>query len=398
MSDTHSTPDSAPAKPAKPYPEFPLTPHPSGRWCKKIRGKLHYFGPLADPDGALNKYLAEKDDLHAGRKPRSDPEAITVKDVANDFLNAKRSLVEAGELSPRTFAEYRAMADELVAHLGKSRLVSDVRSEDFTSLRNKLTRKWGPHRLTKAVQYIRSIFKHAYDAELIDRPVRFGPAWKRPSAKTLRLHRAAQGRKLFTAEEVHRFKDAAGPQLKAMILLGINAGFGNGDCGTLPVSAVDLEAGFIDFPRPKTGIPRRCCLWPETVQALKNALADRPAPKNSEDAGLAFLTHCGLPWARDNDPGAVTKEFSKLLRALGINGHRNFYTLRHTFRTVADGAKDQPAADYIMGHEVPHISSIYREAISDERLKAVADHVRAWLFLPSPATEKPDVLPFAQQA
>jgi hypothetical protein len=33
-----------------------------------------------------------------------------------------------------------------------------------------------------------------------------------------------------------------------------------------------------------------------------------------------------------------------------------------------------------MGHEVPHMSSVYRETISDERLRAVADHVRAWLF------------------
>jgi hypothetical protein len=56
---------------------------------------------------------------------------------------------------------------------------------------------------------------------------------------------------------------------------------------------------------------------------------------------------------------------------------------------VADEAKDQPAADYIMGHEVPHMSSVYRETISDERLKAVTDHVRAWLFPGTKAAEKP---------
>jgi hypothetical protein len=54
------------AKPSKPYPEFPLTAHPAGYWCKKIRGKLHYFGQWDDPDGALNLYLAQKEDLHAG--------------------------------------------------------------------------------------------------------------------------------------------------------------------------------------------------------------------------------------------------------------------------------------------------------------------------------------------
>jgi len=47
---------------------------------------------------------------------------------------------------------------------------------------------------------------------------------------------------------------------------------------------------------------------------------------------------------------------------------------------VADEVKDQPAVDYIMGHESPHMSSVYHESISDARLKAVTDHVRAWLF------------------
>ena len=54
--------------------------------------------------------------------------------------------------------------------------------------------------------------------------------------------------------------------------------------------------------------------------------------------------------------------------------------MRHTFRTVADEAKDQPAADFIMGHETPHMSSVYRETISDARLKAVSDYVRVWVF------------------
>jgi hypothetical protein len=38
-----------------------------------------------------------------------------------------------------------------------------------------------------------------------------------------------------------------------------------------------------------------------------------------------------------------------------------------------------------MGHEVAHMSSVYRETISDARLRAVAEHVRAWLLGPAAA-------------
>src|SRR5262249_35687991 len=90
-------------------------------------------------------------------------------------------------------------------------------------------------------------------------------------------------------------------------------------------------------------------------------------------------------WQTGTTDGPLSREVGKLLRKLHINGRKGlgFYTLRHTFRTVADEAKDQPAADYIMGHEVPHMSTVYRETISDARLKAVSDHVRAWLFPPA---------------
>jgi integrase len=387
MSDIDSTSPVRPGKPPKPdkpYPDFPLFAHAAGVWAKKIRGKLHYFGPWSDPDAALASYLAQRDDLHAGRKSRPDPAAVTVKDVANDFLNAKQALVDAGELSERTFADYKQVCVMVVSHLGKSRLAEDVGPDDFAALRKKVAKRWGPQRLgSKLIQYTRCLFKHAIDAGLIDRPVRFGPGFKRPSKKVLRLNSAEGGPKLFTAEEVRRLIDAAGPSMKAMLLLGVNCGFGNADCGELPLSAVDLDKAVIDFPRPKTGIPRRCALWPETAAALREALSRRHEPKSEEDAGLFFVTKYGHGWNKDTSTNPVSQEMGKLLKALGINGRKGlgFYTLRHVFRTVADESKDQPAVDFIMGHEVPHMSAVYREAISNARLRAVADHVRAWLNL-----------------
>jgi hypothetical protein len=44
-------------KPSKPCPSFPLTAHNDGQWCKKTRGKVHFFDVWADPQAALDKYL-----------------------------------------------------------------------------------------------------------------------------------------------------------------------------------------------------------------------------------------------------------------------------------------------------------------------------------------------------
>jgi integrase len=380
-------------RPKKPYPDFPLTPHASGAWQKKIRGKIHYFGRWAkrvngklvriEGDGwkeALEEYKKVADDLHAGRTPRVQSDGLTVADLCNRFLTAKLRQKEAGEIGSRMFADYKSTTDRLVSTFGKTRLVDDLAADDFEALRDEMAKQWGPARLGTGIQMIRTVFKYAFESGLIDRPVRYGPQFKKPSASVLRRHRAKQGAKLFSADEVRKLIDAASPSMQAIILLGINCGFGNSDCGNLPLRAIDLDAGMIDYPRPKTGNARRCPLWPETVAALRTALDKRPTPKKEEDAALVFVTKYGESWAKDVADSPITKEMRKLLNKLGVDGQRNFYTLRHTFRTIADESKDQPAVDFIMGHVDASMAGHYRERFEDSRLRAVADHVHAWVF------------------
>ena len=61
-------------KPKKPRPDFPLSIHKgTGYWCKKVRGRVYYFGKVADaPKGvaAEEEWSRVKDDLLAGREPR----------------------------------------------------------------------------------------------------------------------------------------------------------------------------------------------------------------------------------------------------------------------------------------------------------------------------------------
>ena len=42
--------------------KFPLTFHPTGQYCKKIKGKIYYFG--SDKKEALQKYLDQATYLH----------------------------------------------------------------------------------------------------------------------------------------------------------------------------------------------------------------------------------------------------------------------------------------------------------------------------------------------
>jgi len=372
-------------KPAKPYPEFPLFPHATRRWAKKIRGKLFYFGPWHDPQGALQRYVDQKDALHAGRTPREPSDGVTIRDVCNRFLNAKRHLLDAGEIAPRTFAEYHNACRRVVEAFGRTRRVDDLQTTDFEAFRRTLAKKQGPVSLGNEIQRVRTLFKFAYDEGLIDRPIRYGQSFRKPSRKTIRLARAANGRRMFEQQAASDIVAVAGGPLAAMVLLGLNCGFGQSDCANLPLSAVDLRAGRIDFPRPKTGIERRCPLWPETVEALRKAIEGRPAPLDKADEGLVFVTTFGRRWVREDEKGkhidAVRQEFDKVLNALGIKRKGlGFYALRHTFRTIADECRDQVAVDYIMGHARDDMASLYRERISDERLRAVTDHVHDWLF------------------
>jgi integrase len=379
-----STTAKATSKPAKPHPDFPLFPHATGRWAKKVLGKIEYFGPWADPAAALDKWLDQKDDLLAGRRPRARTGAATVAYLVNHFLTHKRELLTAGELAQRTFDRYYTTSSLIVATFGKNRSADDLGPDDFQSLRVIMARRWGAVALGNEVQIVRSIFKHAVDAGILATPIRFGPGFKKPSAKTLRIVRSANGPKVFSPAEIHAAIAKADANMATMLLLGINAAMGNTDLALLPIKAVDLATGWLDYPRHKTGIPRRIKLWPETVAAIRKCLAERREPKDPADVGLLFISHHRrLNYVGKHGGHRVAAATTRLLKEAKIEG-RTFYDLRRTFQTVAEGARDLTAVQSIMGHAPPanDMSAVYRQRVDDERLQAVADWVRAWLFPP----------------
>jgi len=225
------------------------------------------------------------------------------------------------------------------------------------------------------------VLNWAYKNDLIERPPRYGSAFDKPSASILRRHRAARGAMMFEAAEIRSMLDAAAEHLRTMILLGVNCGLGPADAARLPVHTIDLQSGWLDFPRPKTGIPRRAKLWPETVAGIRKAFDARPVRLHRDAETLVFVEPDGRPWVRRRDAERLSREFRQMLQALGLwKPGKAFYGLRRTTETV--GGTDQAAIDLIMGHAAAanDMGAIYRQRVDDERLVAVADRIHRWLW------------------
>lgn len=363
-------------RPAKPSPDFPLYAHASGKWAKKIKGQIRYFGTWADHDEALRQYEAFVA-AHMTRPPKRDP-GLTVENAANAYLAAREKDVERGELGHRSWKEYRDTCQRFADHIGHDRLVESLTPADFTGFRDWRAKTWNLIAVGNEVTRIRSMLNWCKAARLIRELPAFGPDFRKPSVKAVRRHRRARGKKLFSADEILRILDECGTQMQAMVLLGINCGFGNTDCATMPLSALELKdeqgESWVHYPRPKTEVDRSCPLWPETMLALRTWLDRRP---DSDKLSELFLLPGGATW--NNSTNALAKRFRQVLLWAAIK-RGGFYWLRHTFETIGGGAKDQVAVNAIMGHSDSSMAAVYREEIEPARLIAITDHVRRWLF------------------
>ncbi len=96
-------------------------------------------------------------------------------------------------ITARTFADYYRVCERVLSSLGKSAVVVHLTPTDFQRLRADIAKTYGPVALGNEIQRIRVLFNFAVAADLIDRPVKFGPTFKRPSKRVLRKHRNENG-------------------------------------------------------------------------------------------------------------------------------------------------------------------------------------------------------------
>jgi hypothetical protein len=373
----------------KPYPTFPLTRHQTGQFCKKINGKIRYFGN--DQEAALRLYREQGDGLHSGKSTEVRREgAVTVEAVVSHFLTAWNAKREKAEIAARTFMDYYRHGKRLVSFFGKKKAVDSITREDFDKLRDYLAKGASPVTLKGRVGGVRTMFELAYSDGLLTAPLKRD--WlKRPSRKDLRKHRSKSGRSYFHAEEIQRLHKCANTPFRAMILLGVNCGLGNTDIAALPRDAIDLKGGFLDFARVKTGVGRRCPLWPETIHAIESHIAEDTIERLPETKGLLFVTRNGQKYVRsvfrESDAGlpqlvehdAIVITFKRLMASaeISLKGVA-FYGLRSSCETLGAETGEQVAVDHIMGHAPSgnDMGDVYRGYVSEESLRRVTDHIR----------------------
>jgi hypothetical protein len=244
-------------KPDKPYADFPLFPHATFRWAKKIRGRHEFFGPWEDPDGALIRYIEERDELMAGLIPRgrakagaagAETDALNIRELANHFMTAKHRRLQAGEMGQRSYADYHATCARLIKLLLPHRRADDVEAGDFGALWAKLAVTRGPVALGNEIGRIRSVFKFAYDSGLLDKSVRFGPEFAKPPKRAMRQARHARGERMFEPAEIKKLLTSAGPQVRAMILTGAQQRAGQHGRGHAAAIGVGPQETGIGFP------------------------------------------------------------------------------------------------------------------------------------------------------
>lgn len=364
-------------------PGFPLSYHrATGRFYKTFKGKRHYFG--SDPREAKQRFDTEWHYIKLGQ-PVPGVGELTVADLIDDWLEDRRlDIGQPGGIKARTWKDYKRYALFYLEHLPPELPVSLLGPEQFAVLHRAIMDKTkdSPTVGRKMVNVARMPWRWGKE-NMKCSEVSMGSRFKLPDKGMVREKRHSRGRQVFEPSEIHAMLSTAKPYMRAAILLGANGGFSQSEIALLQTADVDLDAGVISHLRPKTRFYRRVTLWPETIHAISSMPRYRPA-KGAE--GFLFTTRNGRVYQEDGANG-IAQAFKRLMVKHGIELEQSgFGKLRATHRTAGDGANDANASKLIMGHALgsSDTEEHYIRGVMDDRIKAVTDFVRNWLFESDP--------------
>lgn len=357
--------------------KFPLTLHPTGQYCKKINGKLYYFGK--GNKKALEKYLSQASYLHGSKeKPQGKSDSkMSLKQLCDLYLEYQHLKVQAKALTAGHHIEQVKSLKKLMSFIGPSRKINEISTLDLQSYRRKLQKEYStPHRMNLHISIMKAMFHWASKNDVLSTI---------PNIDAVSRGRIVhKQRQIFSSEDIRKLIEAADIQMKAIIWLGINCGFGCTDCVELKWSNIDFENGRVKLTRKKTGISRDLPLWPEIILALQEV------PRKGK---LVFYTNRGNPFVRTiskanvngkikySTQNIITRKFSKLAKKAGLDvpGGTGFYTLRRTAATIAARSGDPFAAQRLLGHADLQMAARYVQDVS-QQTDEVIDESRKYLI------------------
>ncbi|XZE56136.1 tyrosine-type recombinase/integrase [Planctomycetaceae bacterium SH139] len=369
--------------------DCPLSHHRNGQWCKKVKGKLRYFG--TDLDAALKRWAEEKDHLLAGLEPPRTDKSATLAELANLHHAYVKQQANEGNLRSDHPRQYKRVLGRLIESLGANARIDKLTPASWAKVRADLllfspSAKVGKRKqraattMTTDIALIKSFLNWAKEEKHISE-INTGQQLKPPAARVALLAKKAKGKQLWDRGDLLRAIEAADRTFKPVLLLAINGAMGARDISLLTRSQWKRGQEFMDSVRNKTGVDRRIWLWPETRQAIEDAKNHRPEPFRQAFKNRLLLTKTGRPWQQIIDDTAsdpAQQAMKRLADKLGID--RKLYDCRRTFRTKASEVCDLEAINLCMGHKERGEGATYVQEISDERIKKVCSHVREWLF------------------
>ena len=305
----------------------PLSFHkPTGQYYVTRVGKRIYLG--ADQDAALEKYHRLALGQTAPATSQLLPEAsISAKELANRFLATQQVNWRNLKKTLRCYRDWlgRFLRDHPGLRAG------DLNVEMFAAWKLSLRRRrYSAESINHYLRAVRAMYGFAEEAELLRRP----PRLRRVKNESFPAS-GSKDKPLYTAGEVRTLLSHADLQLRGMIFLSLNCGFGPKDIRDLTWKHMGGDR--VTLPRSKTGVCQTFLLWPETLQALeelgrhRKELIKRVTKRGGRcsDSDHVFVTRFWRPWSSD----AVAEQFRKLCKKAGVRCH-GLYRLRHCASTA----------------------------------------------------------------
>ena len=344
--------------------KFPLTLHKTGQYCKKIKGKTFYFGK--DKQVALERYLEQASLLHHNNSfiTKKKNTAITLKTLSELYLQHQLLKVQNGEMTARHHADQNNCLNKFVNTIGRFVKIMDISTLDLQKYRRQINKNYSSQRMNLNISIMKAMFHWAKKNEIVDNI---------PNIDIISRGKTEhQQRYIFSPEQIQKLIELGDIQMKAMIWLGLNCGFGCTDCAQLQWENIDFENNRVIFPRGKTGIMRELPLWPETLDAIKNI-------PHHQDDNLVFHTKHGRPMISEkysriensekySSTNMVTTKFSRLIKKAGIHVPKGtgFYSLRRAAATIAARSGDPFAVQRLLGHADLKMATRYVQDVSKQ--------------------------------